>query len=83
MPGTDLNIIYSVIEALMVIHNILIDLGDDPTLIENYNGVDELVGAPEVVEQRNREAQEINNFGSVDLYRTGLLRRKELMNLVD
>ncbi|EJD08462.1 uncharacterized protein FOMMEDRAFT_66464, partial [Fomitiporia mediterranea MF3/22] len=35
-PGYKLNVIYMTVEALMVIHNILIDLNDDPETIANY-----------------------------------------------
>ncbi|KAL5511017.1 hypothetical protein ACEPAG_3736 [Sanghuangporus baumii] len=83
MPGTDLNVIFTVIEALMVVHNILIDLGDDPTLIEDYDGVDELARLRDDTKDGNRRAQEINDFDEVDLYRTGLYRRKALLNLMD
>ncbi|KAL5495700.1 hypothetical protein ACEPAI_1164 [Sanghuangporus weigelae] len=83
MPGTDLHVIFTVIEALMVIHNLLIDFGDDPTLIEDYDGVDDLTRTRDETGDGNRQAQEINNFGEIDLYRTGLYRRKQLLNLMD
>ncbi|OCB86821.1 hypothetical protein A7U60_g5994 [Sanghuangporus baumii] len=60
------------------------DLGDDPTLIEDYDGVDELAQMQDELEDGNRQVQDdIDNFGDVDLYRTGLFRRKALLNLMD
>ncbi|CUA74761.1 hypothetical protein RSOLAG22IIIB_05701 [Rhizoctonia solani] len=44
MPGWDLSRMYRAIEALMIIHNICIDLRDDIHNIEQVNPVDEQAG---------------------------------------
>lgn len=81
IPGHDIDKIYHIMEALLVIHNILIDLHDDPTQIENFNGEED----PGVVEWRNerevRGRERGQGLSSSDLYRTGLIRRKWLLDL--
>lgn len=42
MSSTDLNAIYLTVEALIVIHNILVDLDDNPIEIFNLYTVDNL-----------------------------------------
>lgn len=79
MPGSDLNVIYTTVEALMVIHNILIGLKDDPTEIDEYDGVDDL---PVNREAPRNNTREIDNIVDTELYRTGLYRRKRLMELM-
>lgn len=89
MPGYDLNAVCSAIETLMVIHNILIELHDDPEDIDGYNGVDDLVGEGvgqgyDVGQVPEHDRVRINNnMLDLDLYRTGLHRRKQLVDLVD
>ena len=83
MPGYNLHAIYVAIEALFVIHNILIARGDDPTDIEGYNGIED-AGLFEPARigydvDAVRRAQNIDNLIDSDLYRTGLYRRKKLI----
>lgn len=84
MPGTDMKMIYMAVEALMVIHNILVDLNDDPTEIDDYDGSDELGLFQPICqgedEETERQVTEINELEDTILYRTGLYRRKQLMN---
>lgn len=78
LSGYDLNEIYRSIEALMVIHNILEGWGDDPMLIAGFNGKE--VNNVELVQGEAPERMD-QNLGDDDLYRTGLLRRKQLVAL--
>lgn len=79
-----MDVIYHTIEALLIIHNILIDLNDNPSSIQHFNGAED----PAVLEWRRQrdgrhgergEPQE--GLSSDDLYRAGLLRRKWLLDL--
>lgn len=87
MPGTDLTRIFMAIEALFVIHNILMERGDDPTEIEGYNGVEDLAlygpAGLDDDEEVLQRAHRINGLISNDLYRTGLYRRKLLLELTE
>ena len=38
MPGRNMTEMYRIIEALMIVHNILEEYGDDPTTIAGFNG---------------------------------------------
>lgn len=40
LPGNNLDEMYKLIEALLITHNILTELGDDPKLIEGFNGAE-------------------------------------------
>lgn len=82
MPGYDLTRIYTSIEALFVIHNILQERGDDPSDIEGYNGIEDsgLFGHDN---DAVRRANDIENIIDSDLYRTGLYRRKQLLELME
>ena len=76
--GFDMHDMFSVIEAAMILHNILEEYGDDPTTIRGFNGWD------------NEDVRDIRGEGPArmwhlsldadDLYRVGILWRK---NLVD
>ena len=86
MPGRRLDRIFKTIEALMVVHNILIEMDDDPYEIEGYNG-DEDLGLFELVENNElgRQAnldriRELDNQLDADLHRSGIYRRKLLLN---
>ena len=70
----------------MVVHNILIEMDDDPYEIEGYNG-DEDLGLFELPEdnERGRQAElrrirELDNQLDTDLHRSGIYRRKLLLN---
>ena len=72
IPSNNLSEVYRTIEVLLVIHNILQSIRDDPTTIEGYNGkeddfIPDMIGdAPE-------------DMRADDLYRQGLFWRKELV----
>lgn len=72
MPGVDLDRIFKTIEALMVIHNILVEMDDDPAEIDGYNGHEDLGlfgparnGQDEVAARR---AREVDRFGDEHLH---------------
>lgn len=78
LSGVDLEEIYRSIKALMIIHNILEGWGDNPTQISGFNGkepIDVHIVRGEAPERMDQ------NLGEDDLYRTGLLRRKQLVAL--
>ncbi|KAI5116368.1 hypothetical protein M0805_008186 [Coniferiporia weirii] len=80
-----LHIMYCLIEALMVVHNILQDLGNDPMEIDSYNGEvgqDLFTGEGDNCNANVQCATQINNMSDCMLYRTGLYRRKQLLNLM-
>lgn len=85
MPGSNLNRIYTTIEALLVIHNILLGRNDDPTEIEGYNGEEDLglfgLARAGIDNDAVHRAQNIDRMVDADLYRTGLHRRKLLLEL--
>jgi len=91
IPGRNLDTIYKGIEALMVIHNILIELGDDPEDIEGFNGQEDAgLGSEEGNEEegngqrRNRHRMGAHHqnatLESEDAYLLGLARRKWLVD---
>lgn len=87
MSGYDLTRIYTSIEALLVIHNILQEQGDDPSDIEGYNGTEDL-GLFGPARDGNDEdavlrARNIDNMIDTNLYRTGLYRRKQLLDFME
>ena len=73
MPGWDLTEMYHIIEALMIVHNILEEQGDDPTTIAGFNGQEDedICGAPD---------DNVPESGGDELYRQGLLCRKILLD---
>ena len=40
MPSRRIDRVYRVVEALMILHNILMELGDTPDVIEDYDPTD-------------------------------------------
>ena len=69
---------YQIIEALMIVHNMLEELGDDPTTIKGFNGLED-DGAVEVWgEAPDRIDADLDVD---DLYRSGLLCCKQLLDL--
>ena len=40
MPGREMGRIFRLVEALMVLHNILLDLGDKPEMLEDFDPSD-------------------------------------------
>lgn len=91
MTGENLEVMWRTIEACLIMHNILSELGDDPATIEGFNGLeDEIEDENEVDEnmQNNLNVGErvrqstVNRMAEEELYRTGLFRRKELLRLV-
>jgi hypothetical protein len=78
MPGQDLTEVYHIIEALMIVHNILEKQGDDPTTIAGFNGQedDNIAGGHAAAPDDN-----VQESGGDELYRQGLLRRKILITI--
>jgi hypothetical protein len=76
--GHHLPPIYKTIEALLVLHNILESIDDDPEMIEGFNGKED-----DGVRETLREMRRQNNAGDMhtrdQLYATGVLRRKILL----
>jgi hypothetical protein len=66
---------YCILEALMIIHNIVEGLGDDSTSIDGFYGDED-----ENVTGVRGEAEEHPDLEGDDLFRTGLLRRKNLLD---
>ena len=80
LPGQNLSTMHRLIEALLVVHNILETIGDDPTTIVGFDGAeDEAVMAVHARRQANNEAE----LEGDDMYRTGLYRRKCLVDLME
>ena len=78
MNRRHLNEMYRSIEATMIIHNMLEEFGDDPTTIRGFNGLED--DGVEVI--RGEAPNRIDADLDVDdLYRSGLLRRKQLLDL--
>lgn len=84
-PGQDLSQIFKTIQACMVLHNILTELQDDPSEIEDYEEEDEELEDEDIPEgnqqggQIGRVAEDLDNMDDNTLYRTGLIRRKHLL----
>lgn len=78
IPGYDMKQIYHTIEALMVLHNILDELGDSPDDIEEYNGEEDV----DVHDMRNQQTIWEHAMNADELYWSGLLCRKQLLRLL-
>jgi hypothetical protein len=78
MTGFNIRDMFHIIEASMILHNLLEELGDDPTTIKGFNGRED----DDVVEVRGEGPAQMlgGSLNEDDLYRVGMLRRK---NLVD
>ena len=72
---------YIVIETLMILHNILQNMGDDPAEIEGWNGAEDSIDDDEAAEFglviRARDRAE--RLTEEQLHTSGLARRKILM----
>ncbi|KAI0056073.1 hypothetical protein BV25DRAFT_1921309 [Artomyces pyxidatus] len=78
MTGRHLTEMYRTIEALMIIHNILESINDDPATIRGFNGAED----PDVDFVRGEAPDRLDaDMDEDELYRAGLLRRKELVDL--
>lgn len=79
MPGRNMTEMYQIIEALMIVHNILEEYGDDPTTIAGFNGQEdeEATGM-----QHNAAPHDMpdQDGGSDELHQQGLLRQKILLD---
>ena len=85
MTGRDIDEVYRILEALMIVHNILERLRDDPSDIEDYDGEeDEDVDVVRGVAPARALGYDegIGHLNDDQLYATGLLRRKWLLNLM-
>jgi hypothetical protein len=82
MPGRNILQMQKQIEALMILHNILEERGDDPTTIAGFNGLEDkhvgaVVGGPQ-------HQIPIEDHGENDvLFQQGLYRRKLLVDLME
>ena len=84
MPGKNRQTVYATIEALMVIHNICVDLNDDPTEIEGYRGVDNcLVSRVGTKQEPGENGLVIDRLVDEELYMAGQRRREHLMETMD
>ncbi|KAI0039147.1 hypothetical protein FA95DRAFT_1504574, partial [Auriscalpium vulgare] len=79
MPGRNLKEVYRTIEALMIIHNILEAFGDDPSMLKHYNGAED---ADVDAVRGEADARVVLEMDGDDMYRAGLLRRKQLLDLI-
>jgi hypothetical protein len=79
MPGYKLDVMYKYIESLLVLHNILERLGDDPEGIPDYDEEEDAL-VQQVLEARRvaRTAAEEQALESREA-RAGVLRRKVLL----
>ena len=69
------------IEALLIIHNILMELGDNAEDLEGYNPNIDLVGAEEVMVEMAVQRQ-MRRPADDFVHAAGLYRRRELVNWV-
>nr|AGC14732.1 hypothetical protein [Lentinula edodes] len=77
IPSRHLGEAYKMIESLMIVHNILEVIGDDPYTITGFTGSG---GEQEVTDSTVEVAERDADLEGDDFYRTGLLRRKLLMD---
>lgn len=77
LPGRDVGVMCRLIEALMITHNILEELGDDPRTISGFNGKeDRNIGAA-----FNDGDVHLEDLDGDELHATGVYRRKLLLEL--
>ena len=62
----------------MIIHNMLEEFGDDPATIQGFNGLED--DSVELVRGEAPDHIDVD-LDAGDLYRSGLLRRKQLLDL--
>ncbi|THU93414.1 hypothetical protein K435DRAFT_670200, partial [Dendrothele bispora CBS 962.96] len=83
MPGRILSFMYRLLVGLMILHNILEGLRDDPEQIKGFNGAED----PFVSSGLGTVGQEVNErdtrLEGDAFYRTGLYRRKLLMQFYE
>ncbi|KAF8152557.1 hypothetical protein B0H34DRAFT_821883, partial [Crassisporium funariophilum] len=77
MPGRNLDEMFRIVEALMVLHNILEEWGDDPTTIRGFTGQED-----EDIDEVRGEAPVQMDLDGDALYQQGLLQRKLLVDLM-
>ena len=82
LPGMDLQSMWETVEALMVIHNILTESGDDPYEIDGFNGEEDPDHNPvEAAEDiLVSDAPSHTCMTEDELYCSGLLQRKHLLD---
>ena len=81
MPGRNIRSMHKQIEALMILHNILEELGDDPSTIAGYNGREDN-DAQHNQAQAAAFVPEDNGENDI-LYQQGLYRRKLLVDYME
>lgn len=74
MTGFDLLDIFWMVEAAMILHNVLEEFGDDPTTIKGFNGIEDK-NVNEVRGKGPVQMAEVN-ANKDDLYHLGLLWKK-------
>ena len=74
LRGHKVHDMYCFIESLLIVHNIIEEFGDDPEDISGFNGLED----PWVDEVFHGAPERLNDD---DLYRTGLYRQKQLLEL--
>lgn len=80
IPNYDIDHVYHIIEALLIVHNFLIDRSDDPEQIYQYHGGEDRAVIEWRNERRGGGGRGGDRMSNDDLYRSGLLRRKWLLN---
>lgn len=76
ISGYDMDKIYKFIEALLVVHNVLTLLDDNPQAIEDY------IENPEPADRDLAADVPRGRASRETAFRMGMLRRKQLLNLV-
>ena len=83
LPGHNLRVMWSTVEALMIVHNILTECGDNPYDIQGFNGQEDVDLVPEEAEEDVwvQNAHGHTRMMEDELFQAGLLHRKELLDM--
>ncbi len=82
LTGTDVEVVYRTIEALLVVHNFLEGRRDDPEAIPEYNRNDE-ADREEVLQDAFGQGNDRVDYRDDELHAMGVYRRKELVALME
>jgi len=82
LPGTNLKSMWETVEVLLIIHNILTELGDNPYEIQGFNGEEDLDPIPDEAAEDILVSDATGHTCMTEdgLYCSGLLQRKHLLN---
>jgi hypothetical protein len=80
MQGRTVHSMYRTVEALMILHNILEERGDDPRTIQGYNGEEDEDHLGEVRGEAGERFDQ--GMDGDELYAGGIVRRKAIMELI-